>query len=332
MKKLIAAFYISFRAIVVALMFSTPGVEVCADQSAPDISSSAGKAGLFLMQIAQKWSFIQTLKYEVDTKDTESDGFRTSIHETGHDRDVLSTHLTFAFRGSDYGWKSDTLVDAIGVHERTNIGGCSNGTLSVLFQGSRSLLMVTKNPKLQAAVPITGCNPMLEAFSFLITDDWQGLNCPEIDLNSLVSQNIWSNALSRVTSFTEETIHAEPCIKIVFGPESGNHDVVYFSANVVGFPLDWQHYEGRYLRREVSIGDALVTRPLPGGASITFPHLLTRRDYYDPTNPNVFCTSQQTLSLVAINEVIAEDELVIDPSLADAIYDRDNDKRISIPK
>ena len=259
-------------------------------------------------------------------------GFRESINQTGHDRDVLSTHLSFAFKGSDYGWKSDTLVDAIGTHERTSIGGCSNGTLSVLFQGSHSLLMVTKNPKLHAAVPITGCNPMLEAFSFLVSDDWQGLNCPQIDLNSLVSQDVWSNALNRVTSFSVETIRSEPRVKIVFGPESGNHDVVYFSAKSDGFPVDWQHYEGNYLRREVSIGDALVTRLLPGGGSIAFPHLLTRRDYYNPTNQGVFCTSQQTLSLVAINQSIDEDDLVIDPSLADAIYDRDNDKRISVPK
>jgi hypothetical protein len=76
----------------------------------------------------------------------------------------------------------------------------------------------------------------------------------------------------------------------------------------------------------------MVAKSLPGGGSITLPHLLTRRDYYDPADANVFCTSQQTLSLIAVNQAVDDEDLIIDPSLADAIYDRDNDKRISVPK
>jgi hypothetical protein len=314
-----------------ALLLSFGDTGGFADQGAPEDVSMA-KAVSFLMQIPQKLNFIQTLKYEVDTKDTESDGFRTYISETGHERDVLLTHVSFTFKGSDYGWKSDTLVQATGVHEQVTTGGWTSGTLSVLMQGPRSVLMVTKNPALQSAVPITGCNPLMEAFSFLSSDDWHGLNCPEIDLKRLLSPDAWSSAAQRVTSFGEETVGSEKCVRIVFGAASGSHDVVYFPEDTSDFPVKWQHYEGTYLRREVSLGDAMVTKAIPGGASITFPHLLTRRDYYDPTNAKVFCTSQQTLNLLVINQGIDEGDLVIDPSLADSIYDRDNNKRISVPK
>jgi hypothetical protein len=321
----------SLGATVCALLLIFHGLKASADQGTPDPSLQA-KAASFLMQVAKKWSSVQTLQYEVDTRDTESDGFRKSINETGHDRDVLTTHLSFTFKGSDYGWKSDTLVEATGVHERVSTGGRTNGALSILFQGPRSVLMVTNNPKFQSAIPIAGCNPLMEAYSFLVSDDWQGFNCPEVDLNSLLSPETWANAAKRITSYSVETVASQQRIKIIFGPESGNHDVVYFSPEVNGFPLSWQHYEGNYLRREVSLGDAMATRLLPGGGSITLPHLLTRLDYYDPSDVNVFCTSHQTLNLVAVNQPIDEDGFIIDPSLADSIYDRDNNTRISVPK
>ena len=303
----------------------------CSDPSTANDVSTA-KAVVFLAQIPHKLSFLQTLKYEVDTKDTESDGFRTYISETGHERDVLLTHVSFTFKGPDYGWKSDTLVQATGVHEQVTTGGWTSGTLSVLLQGPRSVLMVTKNPDLQSAVPITGCNPLMEAFSFLVSDDWRGFNCPELDLKRLLSPDTWANAAQRITSFSEETVGTAKCMKIVFGPTSGNHDVVYFPEDTTDFPVKWQHYEGAYLRREVSLGDAMVTKLLPGGASLTIPHLLTRRDYYDATDTKVFCTSQQTLSLLSVNQEVDSEDLMIDPSLADSIYDRDNNKRISVPK
>ena len=318
-------------AAVCTLVLLATRTKVSADQRTLDPSSLA-KATAFLAQIPDKWSFVQTLRYEVDTRDTESEGFKKSINKTDHERDVLCRHLSFTFKGTDYGWKTDTLVEATGVHEQVSTGGRTNGTLSVLFQGPHSLLMVTANPKLQSAIPVTGCNPLMEAFSFLNSDDWQGFNCPEEDLSSLLSPAAWAHAASRVTSFSQVTIQQQPCIKIIFGPESGSHDVVYFFEDTGGFPLDWEHYEGSYLRREVSIGDAMVTKLLPGGASITLPHLLRRRDYYNPTNPNVFCTSEQTLNLVGVNQPVDDEDLVIDPSLADSIYDRDNNKRMTVPK
>jgi hypothetical protein len=321
----------SLTAAICLAWLCSSGTRATSDPKTSDISPVT-EAATFLAKVADKWRSVQTLKYEVDTRDTESDGFRRSINETGHDRDILLTHLSFIFKGSDYGWKSDTLVQATGVHERVSTGGCTNGTLSVLFQGPRSVLMVTKNPQFQSSVPITGYNPVMEAFTFLVSDNWQGFNCPKIDLHSLLSQDAWANAANRVTSFSLEAFQSQPCVKLVFGPVSGDHDIVYFSANAGEFPLDWQHYEGRYLRREVSIGDAMVIASLPGGGSIALPHLITRRDYYDPKDVNVFCTSQQTVNIVAINQSIDEDDLVIDPTLADSIYDRDNDKRISVPK
>lgn len=322
---------LAVAAAVCALLFAFTGQNLIADTNAIDEVSMA-KAIAFLTQAPDKWSSIQTLKYAVDTKDTESDGFRTSINETGHDRDVLLTHVSFAFRGGDYGWKSDTVVAATGVHERTYIGGWTQGTLSILFQSSRSVLMVTQNPQYQSAVPITGCNPLMEAFSFLVSDSWQGLNSPEPNLSSLLSKDTWANAAKRVTAFSEETFQAQRCVKIVFGPVAGAHDVVYFPEDMTDFPLKWQHYEGNFLRRDVTMSDAMVTKLLPGGISITVPHLLTRKDYYDPADANVFCTSQQTLTLVAVNQAIDDDDIVIDPNLADSIYDRDQNKRLAVPK
>jgi len=318
-------------AVICALVFAFFDQDLVADSNAIDAVSMA-KALAFLSQAPGKWSSIQTLKYEVDTKDTESDGFRKSINETGHDRDVLLTHVSFAFKAGDYGWKSDTVVAATGAHERTNVGGWTQGTLSILFQSSRSVLVVTQNRQYQSAVPITGCNPLMEAFSFLVSDNWQGLNCPEANLSSLLSKDAWANAANRVTAFSEVTLQTQQCVKIVFGPTAGAHDVVYFPEDMTDFPLKWQHYEGNFLRREVTMSDAMVTKLLPGGISVTVPHLLTRKDYYDPTDASVFCTSQQTVTLLAVNQAIDDEDIVIDPNLADSIYDRDQDKRLTVPK
>jgi hypothetical protein len=38
------------------------------------------------------------------------------------------------------------------------------------------------------------------------------------------------------------------------------------------------------------------------------------------------------MRVVAFNQAVDDDDLMIDPSLADSIYDRDADKRIQVPK
>jgi hypothetical protein len=314
---------------VILVLFVTPG-SCYADGNKSDVSFLSNAASI-LMNLGKKWSPIQTLKYDLEARDTESEGFRLAINEVGHDRDLLITHLTFTIKGADFGWKADTYVPATGTHERVSTGGLTNGVLSVLFQGQQSVLLVAKNPEYLREIPVTGCNPLMEAFSFLVSDDWKGFNCPTVELSCLLSQEAWSDAAKRVTSITVEQLGSQPCVKIVFGQQSESHDVVYFSKDLSGFPLDWQHYEGTYLRREVSVNGSVV-KALPNGESIALPLQIRRRDFYDPTNSNVFCTSEQTLSGLEINQVVDDEDLIIDPSLADTIYDRDNDKRILIPK
>jgi hypothetical protein len=312
---------------IVLLLMTARGY---ADASGSEAASMTTAAAL-LTQLGAKWSPIRTLKYAVEARDTESEGFRESINEVGHDRDLLITHMTFMVKGADFGWKADTYVPATGTHERVSTGGLANGILSVLFQDQQSVLLVTKNPGYQNAIPVTGCNPLLEAFSFLVSDDWKGLNCPVVKLSSLVSSEAWADAAQRVTSITVEQLGSQPCVKIVFGGQSGNHDIVYFPKDLTGFPLSWQHYEGKYLRRDVSVS-ASVAKNLATGESIALPVRVKRRDFYDPADSNIFCTSELTLSGLEINQNVDDEDLVIDPSLADSIFDRDNDKRISVPK
>ena len=301
-----------------------------ADGYGSDLTSLA-KAIPILMQLKGKWTTVHTLKYDIEVRDTESEGFRQSINETGHDRDLLITHLTFMMKGADFGWKSDTFVPGTGEHERVSTGARSDGVLSILYQGQQSLLMVAKNAAYQSDIPVTGCNPLMEAFSFLVSDDWNGFNCPAVQLSSLLSPDTWTDAAKRVTSITAEQIGDKACVKLVFGPLAGNHDVVYFSKDMGGFPLDWQHFEGTYMRREVSVLGS-DTKDISSGKSITLPLKIRRRDFYDPAHSDVFCTSEQTLSGLEINQTVNDDDLIIDPSLADAIFDRDNEKRILIPK
>lgn len=315
--------------IVLILTFGT--VRWCgADDTKADAEPLKDIASI-LLKLQATWNPVKTLRYDVEARDTESQGFRDFINEKGHERDLLITHLTFMVKGPDFGWKSDTFVPATGAHERISSGGMANGILSVLFQDRQSLLLVAKNPVNQNSIPITGCNPLLEAFSFLVSDEWNGFNCPEVGLKAILSVEAWENAAKRVTSVSTEQMGSQACVKVVFGPLSGSHDAVYFSKSTPEFPVHWQHYEASYLRRETSVTSSLA-KALPNGQMILIPVQVKRRDFYEPNDSAVFCTSELSLSGLQINSEIPDEDLIIDPSLADAIYDRDNEKRILIPK
>jgi hypothetical protein len=312
----------------VLLLFATCEVAGVADGL--DAASSDKALALF-QDIQDKWSLVQTVKYEIESKDIESKEFKESINKTSNDRDLIITKASFEIKGANYAWSTDTYVPATGAHERTNVGAVNNGTLSELFKTQQPLLSVTADPKWQGFVSVTGYNPVMEAFSFLSSDNWSGLNTPSLTLSSVLSRETWLQAAKRLTSLSEEQFDSQACIRIVFGPEIGNHDVVYFSKAGGGFPLDWQHFEGKYLRREVAIKETTAVA-LPNGKSLMLPHTVVRRDYFDPNNPLVFCTSNQTLSNVTVNQEVSDDDLVIDPSQASLIYDRDSNKMIPVPK
>ena len=64
----------SLHAVVFSSIILSYPTQAQVDPNASDLSSTTGTADAFLMRIAQKWTFVQTLKYDVDTKDTESEG------------------------------------------------------------------------------------------------------------------------------------------------------------------------------------------------------------------------------------------------------------------
>jgi hypothetical protein len=307
------------------LFFSTPFCKADVDHE------STAKAQVIFAEMFNKWSSIQTIRYDLEVKDVASDGFQKFVNEKDHNRDVLLTKVSFEIKGEDYGWKTDTIVPATGAHDRVSKGGLDKGTLLMLFEDQKSLLVTSTDPKWLDFVPITGNNPVFEAFSFLISDSWKNFNCPTLTLATLLSPQTWINAAKRVKDVSQGQFKSQPCIRIVFGDEKGEHDVIYFPNEVTGFPMGWQHYQGGFLVREVSIGN-WTPLVLPDGKTISFPSTLTRQDFFDPSNPEVFCTSYQTLKNVTINGTISDDDFVLDPSQADAIYDRDHDKRITIPK
>ena len=311
--------------LVLAATFNLPFLE-CSYSASPtgvapiDLSK--------LLGLEESLSHLVSIQYSLSSKDQQTEEFRKAIGNKDHSRDVLIGDYSYFIVGDNFYWKSKVFVPFSKIYERETTGNYNNGNLSILFQSNPNVLVVAATPAKQRDLPIVGYNAIMEAFSFLELGSWQDNLSPEITLSDLRSKVKWSEAYKRITSLSEEAFKSQPCIKVEFNTGSGERNVVYFSKNANYFPICWQHYGSGFLTRQVSV--TAFAQIKTDGISFFLPKTLEVENYVDGTLKANVC--EQTLSGFNINSSINKDDLLIDPTEAGFIFDRDNNTTVTVPK
>jgi hypothetical protein len=287
--------------------------------------------GQVLRSAEEQWSSIQTLSFDLQSKETiNPEAWKFFDLPPSNNRDpVLRTYSVKLKSNGSYYWQTDTVTPSTGLHQAISVGSFSEGRLAILFKGEQALLATATLPENIADTPLDAHNPMMEAFSFLIAKDWPVNLCPIVKLNDLHSKDLFAAANLRVLSIAEENFQSKPCIKVSFKLQDNDREIIYFSEMQPGFPLCWQHYHATVLRRETVVTDFSVIH-LPSGQNASFPSKLTEKLFM--RNGVLLGEYSQTCSNIVLNKDIPDDDFLIDPSLANSIYDRDSHTLAQVPK
>jgi len=301
----------------------------CEQARSEDASDADVQTALKAQQAA--WSRVQTFEYKVVSNDRVTEEFKRGLGYTEADRDTMKREFSFFFSGSNFGWTTETTL-ANGMRERKTRGSVYDGTLTIHFLGEAFIAATASTARFMADTPVAEYNPLTDAFSFLTAGKWEYDIAPVVTIEDLQSASLWADAAKRVSSVQEEVVNSKSLLRIDFRLCGERHMAVTFSEELGYAPVKWKVF-GRSgkLVSETSVSESKEVS-VPGRGKIVVPKRLEVRTYVEFQPPVLANIRELECSDFALNTEVGDDAFVMDSSVAVAIYDRDHDKWVSVPK